>query len=42
MILEILRGDVWLFDPEPTRGREIEKNYDQQWLSQIIHLIQPP
>ena len=22
---EILRGDVWLFDPEPTRGREIGK-----------------
>jgi mRNA interferase MazF len=25
MIPEILRGDVWLFDPEPTRGREIGK-----------------
>ncbi len=25
MMLEILRGDVWLFDPEPTRGREIGK-----------------
>jgi mRNA interferase MazF len=22
---EISRGDVWLFDPEPTRGREIGK-----------------
>jgi len=22
---EILRGDVWVFDPEPTRGREIGK-----------------
>lgn len=22
---EILRGEVWLFDPEPTRGREIGK-----------------
>ncbi len=22
---EFLRGDVWLFDPEPTRGREVEK-----------------
>lgn len=22
---EILRGDIWLFDPEPTRGREIGK-----------------
>jgi mRNA interferase MazF len=25
MTPEILRGDVWLFDPEPTRGREIGK-----------------
>ena len=24
-MLEILRGDVWLFDPDPTRGREIGK-----------------
>lgn len=22
---EILRGDIWLFDPEPTRGKEIGK-----------------
>ncbi len=22
---EILRGDIWLFDPEPTKGREIGK-----------------
>lgn len=22
---EFLRGDVWLFDPEPTRGKEIGK-----------------
>lgn len=22
---EILRGDIWLFDPEPTHGREIGK-----------------
>lgn len=22
---EILRGDVWLFDPDPTKGREIGK-----------------
>ena len=25
MMSEVLRGDVWLFDPEPTRGREIGK-----------------
>ena len=24
-MIEILRGDIWLFDPEPTRGREIGK-----------------
>jgi mRNA interferase MazF len=22
---EILRGDIWLFDPDPTRGREVGK-----------------
>jgi mRNA interferase MazF len=24
-MLEILRGEVWVFDPEPTRGREVGK-----------------
>ena len=25
MMTEILRGDIWLFDPDPIRGREIGK-----------------